>query len=241
MIKFKSSFTTPTTAVPIHTAKPVAPNVATIETMKPPSKPATKRPVPEHVPNLDDRPRKRAKVVKLRLTHEGINKAIDIQSFPPNPAPVRSKSSTKSSSPAPSRYSPAPNRPSPRPSPAPKSSPAPRTALPQGPAAPRHALPQGPARTALPPGPAAPRHALPQGPAAPRTALPPSPAPSSNLSASPAHASNQTSPPAGATTLKIRRPLPDAVPRTSIDVAPAQTPPKKSLILKLSYKKSQIS
>lgn len=211
----------------VYTQAPKPPTPSVESMAPPPPKSAPKRPAPERTPSADDRPRKRVKIVALPFTQSGFQKALEIQRQPPNPAPIRAKSSTKSESPGP--------RPSPRPSPGPKATSGQRHALPSGNTGQRTSLPSTPSanrtplpvssagrtplpqssvngRTSLPAASPAPRTALPQAVPLQRHPLPPSPAPSSNHSTSPAP---QPSSVQNRTILKIRKPLPDAVPRPS--------------------------
>ncbi|KAK2625555.1 hypothetical protein QTJ16_004867 [Diplocarpon rosae] len=222
-------------SVPTNGARSVAPADGL---MKPPSKPLPqKRSLPESGHSSDDRPRKRFKIVKMKVDPDTFSKVLKIQSLPPNPAPLRAQSSTKkSASPAP-RFSPAPNKSSPRPSPAPKASPAPRTMLPPGPSAPaRTMLPAAPARNPLPPGPQNTKKIkLSHNPGVSRHKLPPTPSTNPSISPVPTATppSNQTSKSSGPRKLIIanRKPLPGAVPKS--EVAPA---PRKTLVVKFNVK-----
>ncbi|EKD18205.1 TATA-binding protein associated factor Taf2 [Drepanopeziza brunnea f. sp. 'multigermtubi' MB_m1] len=250
--KTPTSKTAPPTQAPKSVIKPVVKpvvksEVVADESMKPPPyKPAQKRERPtDNILSSDDRPRKKRKIVKMKVSAEGMKQIVQITNLPPtNPAPAlaRAKSYTKSASPA-------PNRSSPKPSPGPKSSPAHRTGLPSAPAAPRTGLPSGPsapARNPLPNGSSGPSAIKIKVKPKPRASLPSNP-PLSNHSASPRpNPPSQSTPPApkstpvsnqkpqapGSQNGKPRKPLPDAVPRSS----PA--PGAKKLVIKIKNGKA---
>lgn len=234
-------------AAPIQAPKPVAKRETTTdESMRPPPvKNVQKRERPtEHVPSSDDQPKKKRKIVKLKVSEKTMTQIVQItasSSKKSAPKAVRAGSHAKSASPA-------PNRPSPKPSPGqPTSSPAQRTGLPSGPAAPRTGLPSAPARSQLPSGVSGSskikikvksnqKTGLPSKPPTVNHSASPRPTPSTTT-ASPVPSStqvtNQTAPTSGSQPAKVRKPLPDSVRRSP----PAHAP--KRLVISIKNGKAR--